>query len=210
MPLRIPNFSCDTPDLLRKQIDELIQRNTPNEDRFSTREAIDQWCSTTSSWRNDSAKVSEPERQRGSTSPDNEQSESEDEKQRMHYHSDRSELTAELKVNRGIKSWQFHPYHKRIWQLGIDLFSKKFRWEFLPLKSLFYACKKYNGAIWWLTCNSFECICRKFYNMNSPSHRVGRIHYYSQQFCKKCIECADRFFSRTGGMVLNRYMFSLT
>jgi hypothetical protein len=34
---------------LRKQIDELIQRNTPNEDRFSTREAIDQWCSTTSS-----------------------------------------------------------------------------------------------------------------------------------------------------------------
>ena len=139
MPLRIPNFSCDTPDLLRKQIDELIQRNTPNEDRFSTREAIDQWCSTTSSWRNDSAKVSEPERQRGSTSPDNEQSDSEDEKQRMHYHSDRSELTAGLKVNRGIKSWQFHPYHKRIWQLGIDLFSKKFRWEFLPLKSLFYA-----------------------------------------------------------------------
>ena len=123
---------------LRKQIDELIQRNTPNEDRFSTREAIDQWCSTTSSWRNDSAKVSEPERQRGSTSPDNEQSDSEDEKQRMHYHSDRSELTAELKVNPGIKSWQFHPYHKRIWQLGIDLFSKKFRWEFLPLKSLFY------------------------------------------------------------------------
>ena len=124
---------------LRKQIDELIQRNTPNEDRFSTREAIDQWCSTTSSWRNDSAKVSEPERQRGSTSPDNEQSESEDEKQRMHYHSDRSELTAELKVNRDMKSWQFHPHHKRICRLGIDLFSKKFRWEFLPLKSLFYA-----------------------------------------------------------------------